>query len=248
MIEILNKVPPQYQQSSAHDDGQDENPRSNSLETVPAFHSNATSSGTSSIPRSPPLAPTSNTGSNTGFQVIVVKLLTEMALEVKEVKSRVDHNTALLNDLNLQKEGMSVPEDPMDIDLDFQLQVQTVETLEEFEERLTSAEFVKKLLLKLSVLGGKDVQSTVKNLMSNLLAPSVAQQYNFTGAKGKKEFRQLELAGVILRAVHMNPRTQNAQKDDVKQALVSYLFNARDLMGGRRKRRANGQVVPATEE
>ncbi|KAJ8039551.1 hypothetical protein HOLleu_17306 [Holothuria leucospilota] len=183
-----------------------------------------------------------------GFQVIVVKLLTEMALEVKEVKSRVDHNTALLNDLNLQKEGMSVPEDPMDIDLDFQLQVQTVETLEEFEERLTSAEFVKKLLLKLSVLGGKDVQSTVKNLMSNLLAPSVAQQYNFTGAKGKKEFRQLELAGVILRAVRMNPRTQNAQKDDVKQALVSYLFNARDLMGGRRKRRANGQVVPATEE
>ncbi|KAJ8033143.1 hypothetical protein HOLleu_23291 [Holothuria leucospilota] len=103
-------------------------------------------------------------------------------------------------------------------------------------------------LLKLSVLGGKDVQSTVKNLMPNLLASSVAQQYNFTGAKGKKEFRQLEMAGVILRAVRMNPRTQNAQKDDVKQALVSYLFNARDLMGGRRKRTANGQVLPATEE
>lgn len=62
-----------------------------------------------------------------------------------------------------------------------------------------SASFVIAQVQKLRVLGGKDVPATVKAILSHILTPEVACQYNWTGAKGKNEFRSLKLNTAILR-------------------------------------------------
>ena len=46
--------------------------------------------------------------------------------------------------------------------------------------------------LKLGVLGGKNLASTGKSILSNLLTPKLAYQYNWTGQKGKMEFQAFE--------------------------------------------------------
>jgi hypothetical protein len=54
--------------------------------------------------------------------------------------------------------------------------------------------------LKLSVLGGKDIPMTGKAILENLLTPEMAQQFNWTGVKGKKAFQSLSMIiKVILR-------------------------------------------------
>ena len=63
---------------------------------------------------------------------------------------------------------------------------------------------------------GKDIASTGKNILSNLLDPEVARQYNWTGAKGKKDFQSY----IILRKSPLINASNNIYSS-IKEGFVS---------------------------
>ncbi|XP_072566567.1 uncharacterized protein [Paramormyrops kingsleyae] len=136
---------------------------------------------------------------------------------------------------------LSVEEDPISADLQLDLPLTLPEDLQELDLKLEDVDFANKLVLKLAVLGGKDVPSTTRRILANLLAPELAREYNWTGAKGKKEFKNFKINNIILRAVRQNSKTKDTTKDEVKGSITSFLYNARDLKGGRSKRRTAEQ-------
>ncbi|XP_072566566.1 uncharacterized protein [Paramormyrops kingsleyae] len=186
----------------------------------------------------------SSASTSTGFELTAIRILMELSVEVKELRQRLDHNTALLNDLVREKEAdvsVYLKEDPISADLQLDLPLTLPEDLQELDLKLEDVDFANKLVLKLAVLGGKDVPSTTRRILANLLAPELAREYNWTGAKGKKEFKNFKINNIILRAVRQNSKTKDTTKDEVKGSITSFLYNARDLKGGRSKRRTAEQ-------
>ncbi|XP_071796866.1 uncharacterized protein [Asterias amurensis] len=195
---------------------------------------------TADVPRVP-TAPVQKQNQSS-FETIV-ELLKESLSELKELRKRVDRNTLLLEDLRHQGTDTSLlrlQEDAFHTHLEVALPVSTVEDLQALEMKLEDKELAKKMELKLGVLGGKNLASTGKSILSNLLTPKLAYQYNWTGKKGKMEFQSFEnINRTIWEALRKNPITRDATKDDSKTCVISYLYNARDLKGGRMRRRMN---------
>lgn len=49
----------------------------------------------------------------------------------------------------------------------------------------------------LSVIGGKNVEKTIKRTMAAVIGPTLSKQFNWYGKKGKKSFKKLQLGAIV---------------------------------------------------
>ncbi|XP_014676807.1 PREDICTED: uncharacterized protein LOC106816701 [Priapulus caudatus] len=84
-------------------------------------------------------------GSNTGFEKTVLKLLTELSLEGKELRKQVDYNSSLLMELSVAGQNKDTPLD-VDIDLPVALPLLTLEDVQTLETSLKDQVLTKKLM------------------------------------------------------------------------------------------------------
>ncbi|XP_071948816.1 uncharacterized protein [Antedon mediterranea] len=177
---------------------------------------------------SPISRPSTSSTPNKAFERTVICLLSEIKENIDELRRKVEHNTFLLTELDVSGIQTTVPELE---ELPVEFPIRSVESLIEIEASL-DASMCKQLVLKLGLIGGKDSKTTTNNVLKNLLSPFVARQYNWTGAKGKLEFGNLKLLKVILGAVRRNPSKKDATREEIKDNIKSFLYNARDKEGG----------------
>ncbi|KAB0804075.1 hypothetical protein PPYR_01045 [Photinus pyralis] len=65
--------------------------------------------------------------------------------------------------------------------------------------------------------------------MYKLFNNAIGMTFSWDGAKGKKKFKQLKLASVIIDSVRLNKRTQQAADDEIIKIIKSWLVRAKDI-------------------
>ncbi|CAH1130060.1 unnamed protein product [Ceutorhynchus assimilis] len=110
---------------------------------------------------------------------------------------------------------------------------------------------MKKMIKYLSRVGGSDVPEIVKRLMYKLLTNEVGNLFSWDGAKGKRKFKCLKLANVILDTVRANNHTKNATEADIIVYIKKWLVRSKDRMhleDKRRRRNENQEEEDGNQE
>ncbi|XP_025101753.1 uncharacterized protein LOC112568593 [Pomacea canaliculata] len=103
-------------------------------------------------------------------------------------------------------------------------------------------EFRAKLVQHLSCIGGDCVTSVTRRILKRLFSSQLAQNYNYSGARGKKSFQSLQLRSVLIAAVRKTfAATSEVEVDCIAR---KWFANARDLDGGRIRRAMSSSGIP----
>ncbi|XP_063220044.1 uncharacterized protein LOC134529655 [Bacillus rossius redtenbacheri] len=103
--------------------------------------------------------------------------------------------------------------------------LKTFEEVDHCESLLKDATFCDKLILSLKVIGGNHLQGSVTNLLKRMLTNQLATEYSWLGAKGKKNFRKLELSHVVMRVVRFH--YPSATETEVSIIISNWLKHAK---------------------
>ncbi|XP_050064960.1 uncharacterized protein LOC126553892, partial [Aphis gossypii] len=102
--------------------------------------------------------------------------------------------------------------------------IMELNTLE--DKTLGDQDFKKALINELSHVGGKNVKTAVKRIMSKLFTNCFLAEYSFTGKKGKKKFSDLFIFPIILKAIKKQVKFKSASDHEIEEPLKIYLAQA----------------------
>ncbi|CAH1732122.1 unnamed protein product [Aphis gossypii] len=113
---------------------------------------------------------------------------------------------------------------------DCPLPIDNIYDLQTFEDKISGDQNYKnQLIIELSHMGGKNVKSVVKRLMSKLFSDSLLSEFSYTGKKGKKKFSSLFICSVIFDAIKKQIKFKttplNEVEDIIKYILAQSPFN-----------------------
>ncbi|CAG9765742.1 unnamed protein product [Ceutorhynchus assimilis] len=175
----------------------------------------------------------SDKGSDKDFRKKVLRALNIISAKLSE-------QSEVLDTLLQRREGQRDMDPSTSQKLDeimslFPLQDEGV--LDRLEELLGNAENSKALAKELSRMGGDDAKALTKKIMYRCFTNDLGELYSWDGAKGKKAFKALLIAQVILKASRENPRIQS---DDhvVINAIKSWLVRAKDRRNNALKKKS----------
>ncbi|XP_060868783.1 uncharacterized protein LOC132943727 [Metopolophium dirhodum] len=95
---------------------------------------------------------------------------------------------------------------------DCSIPVDNVVDLNTLEDKtLGDQEFKKALINELSHVGGKNVKTAVKRIISKLFTNCFLADYSFTGKKGKKKFCDLFIFPIILKSIKKTSKIQKCK-------------------------------------
>ncbi|KAJ8039658.1 hypothetical protein HOLleu_13730 [Holothuria leucospilota] len=163
---------------------------------------------------------------NTTFEKRVISLLTE-------IKADVGHNTALLKTIT---DAIILPESEEDEWIS-NFPLHSLDDVTAAEDKLENdAAARKKLVKKMSMIGGSTLDSTVRRILTFLIGSSLATKFNWLGRghADKKAFSNLLLKDLIFRAISRNPLTKTATLSQVEAIIKMWLKHAADRNGSRK--------------
>ncbi|XP_046746411.1 uncharacterized protein LOC124411361 [Diprion similis] len=131
-----------------------------------------------------------------GFQKIVLKKLNKLLYQMDDLHDRL---------AVLDKHGHNLPLDEFNSDdeKELGLPLQGVSELTIFEEKLKNSTLFAKMLTWLKRFCGTDTNSSTQKVLIKLVSNSLAQQYSWAGAKGKRMFKDLHLVRLVMKAVRV---------------------------------------------
>ncbi|CAG9771713.1 unnamed protein product [Ceutorhynchus assimilis] len=194
----------------------------------------------------------------------ILKVLKQMHANSSEFRVQVLRKLKILN-LKINELGTSIEKlesgdniNQLDQNLDnefIDLFPLDIEKLNSLENRLNNEIEMKKMIKYLSRVGGSDVPEIVKRLMYKLLTNEVGNLFSWDGAKGKRKFKCLKLANVILGmpmyTVRANNHTKNATEADIIVYIKKWLVRSKDRMhleDKRRRRNENQEEEDGNQE
>ncbi|XP_076836640.1 uncharacterized protein LOC143482221 [Brachyhypopomus gauderio] len=118
---------------------------------------------------------------------------------------------------------------------DLTLPLNTILDIDHLETLLKDQDYKNEMIVYLGTVGGCDVQTTTRRVMSSLLVNSLALQLSWKGSGEKRSFQDLILCKVVIAAVHRSAPEQ-VTNAAVEAAIKVWLRNARDRDGGRKER------------
>ncbi|MEQ2271442.1 hypothetical protein XENORESO_004363, partial [Xenotaenia resolanae] len=95
-------------------------------------------------------------------------------------------------------------------------------------------------------IGGASVDDATRRMMSYIMSPDLALEYNLCGRHGKRPFRELRLFDLIYGALKTNILTKDINKKDAERALSKWFTGARDR-GGKRALRTQRELTKRGE-
>ncbi|XP_072051270.1 uncharacterized protein [Amphiura filiformis] len=206
--------------------------KSSNLPTTPRHHDPQLAS--TSTMRSTPTTPGFRrvTTSESSFQVSVL-------LKLQKLEEAQDEQLTLLRTLiNRQPErgeAHEAEEDPLEKPL------QTVEEFKDVSERLETQLFRKKMIRHLSLVGGHDLNETIRRVMRKLGTNNLWSSYSVLGRKGKLSIKDSPFYKVIVKACMKNH--PQAKEVGIEKGLGDYLKRTPNLPGGRKYKKAGNVDV-----
>ncbi|XP_062588136.1 uncharacterized protein LOC134249794 isoform X2 [Saccostrea cucullata] len=199
---------------------------------APSTPSTKTTSSSTSSPTSSKSALDSTP--NQQMTATNIKILTIL----EDVKGQVRFNTKLLQNILAKVEvtGTTTTTMENEVDIGIEFPLKTQEELDSLEEQLESQETTKIMLGKLICIGGDNVQTCVRRVLSFLMATSLAIQLNWSGKGSKRGLSSLKLKDIIIKAVRKNKFCSAATDNEIERLVKDWLRYAKDRDGGRRKR------------
>lgn len=172
---------------------------------------------------------------------------------VEEVKVQVHFNTKLLQTIVKKLDNISsanleeMEEDVGGLDVTFPLTSKT--ELMQADEALQGDENRKKLARSLSTIGGENMKSSVRRLLTHMITNNLAQEINWMGKGEKVAFSKLNLLTVLKAAVRKNRLCASATDAEIASVAKDWFRFAKDRKGGRKKReerKKRKEAAPAT--
>ncbi|XP_038062961.1 uncharacterized protein LOC119733628 [Patiria miniata] len=175
---------------------------------------------------SPPSSPVAASRNDNAFELRVVTLLLD-------IKAQVEHNTKLIIAERTKNR------EPDEADAVFPLK--TLEEVDALEQTVKDVSKQKRLVQQLLHIGGTNLATTVRRILTYCLTQDVAIAFNWLG-KGngeKRAFSTLALKTAIFKAVQKNPLTSAASLAEVEAVMKSWFKHAADRNAGRQRRGNN---------
>ncbi|XP_069101671.1 104 kDa microneme/rhoptry antigen-like [Argopecten irradians] len=174
----------------------------------------------------PPSSPGSTTLSNADMQELILTLLEQMRDDLVRINKQIQRQ---------QKDDM-MDEIELDKLVKELFPIKSFQSMDDVELKLEDEECFRRLLRRLSLIGGTSVRDAVRRLMKLVISNDVAQHCNWIGKGGKTPFSTLKLRILIIRAVRRNVSFENATDDEIENVIKDWLKTATDREGGRRHR------------
>ncbi|XP_030766378.1 uncharacterized protein LOC115890328 [Sitophilus oryzae] len=157
-------------------------------------------------------------------------LLKELMKSMEKISQDLKH----LIQINQVKENENL------IDVDDIHCSNTFDDLKELNVLLENEEQFKTLCMKLSLVGGKDVATCTRKILSRLISHQLTLNLNWTGRNEKSGLKELgNVVKVIVASVRRNPNSKNGTADEIEHVIKTWLRNAADRDGGRVRRNKN---------
>ncbi|XP_047136452.1 uncharacterized protein LOC124813452 isoform X2 [Hydra vulgaris] len=163
----------------------------------------------------------------------LILLLEEIKAQGDELKEQGEKAINLLQHLPKTNDGESLIRG-----LPFQLPATTVEELNLINDQAKESDIKGRLTRFLGLVGGLNVKSTTRAVLSRLLITDVAKSCNWKGKGNKIAFSKMYLVGIVCDAVRRNPATSQATDNEIGVVCRDWFKHASDRDGGR-QRRAN---------
>lgn len=129
----------------------------------------------------------------------------------------------------------------METDGEFRLtRAETLNEFAELEECAKKADDRKKMVQKLSAVGGVNLRDNAKRVMEKIMTNEVMSTFNMKGNKGKKSFASTVVFGVVQESIMKTFQTKTEQ--EVSTAIAVCLKYAPDRCGGGRKKTVTESV------
>ncbi|KAF5295097.1 hypothetical protein FQA39_LY13248 [Lamprigera yunnana] len=177
------------------------------------------------------------------FQRIVLRRLGIQQLAHRESQKQFEILRGMLKHLN----DVLIPENTSDSD-----EVEIVwlrhapfkcqDELDEFEELLVDPLKTTKIINHFKAIGGQNLESAIKRIMRLLISNEVAQNYSWTGARGKKPFMTLKLADVIFKSIRQQKKFQEATQVEMTSAIQKWLVRAKERAMNTVRKNSNHQA------
>ncbi|XP_025091472.1 uncharacterized protein LOC112562426 [Pomacea canaliculata] len=168
-----------------------------------------------------------------GMQSRFLFLLEELCDEVKVMRSEVKKALKVMEYIRNNTSGTM---DQVKLPEGYEFPLASVKEAERLDADLKAdAEKRRHLEHYLAMLGGFNLRSALKAILSALFSTQLARQYNYNGLKGKKGLKSLNsIMQIIYTAVRKH--FQDATEADIRVHLSKWLSTARDRDYGRRER------------
>eukprot|EP00102_Acyrthosiphon_pisum_P019491 XP_016656701.1 PREDICTED: uncharacterized protein LOC107882615 [Acyrthosiphon pisum] len=148
-----------------------------------------------------------------------------------ELKQVLSNQTVILHKLDQMEkylEQNSFNKPVMEVNsVDFSdcpLPIDNTYDLQTFEDKISGDQSYKnQLITELSHIGGKNVKSVVKKLMSKLFSDSLLAEYSYTGKKGKKKFSSLFICSVIFDSIKKQIKFKSTPLNEVED-IIKYIL------------------------
>ncbi|XP_052389160.1 uncharacterized protein LOC127935387 isoform X2 [Carassius gibelio] len=170
----------------------------------------------------------------------------ELLQMLRDIKSTVQENSAMLKKLLKDNKGSEVPSStsipPKDVNTNIKLPLKTIKEVARTERQLEkNATTREKYVRCLSRLGGFGQKDVIKNIMQHLLTDDLASKFNWQGRGNKKPFSKLILTDVIRDAA----LKQSVMRIDCDAELKNYLWSITDRIGRNKPRVCGGLTSDA---
>ncbi|KAK5641982.1 hypothetical protein RI129_008149 [Pyrocoelia pectoralis] len=158
------------------------------------------------------------------FHKIVLKLLHTMDSKLNGVQA--DLNTLLNVNVNKNVIEGAIHKDMILLDIfktmpfNSEEQIDRIENLSDLQLQMLAQE--------LSLIGGETVKQTTKTLMYRVFSNKLGSSYTWEGLKTKHVFKTLKIAQVVIKAVRLNPKTENVSELEIIKNIKSWLLRAKE--------------------
>ncbi|XP_042912825.2 uncharacterized protein, partial [Parasteatoda tepidariorum] len=143
-------------------------------------------------------------------------LMKQMMLMDEKLKLILQNQETLYNML----QANAVVQNNSEEELNFILPISSMEDIDQVEKELADSKTQEILIKRLSTCGGGTVDATVKRTLVKLLSNSVAENFSWLGAKGKRNFSLLKLSAIVFSAVRRNPSVRDHATDhDIEKSV-----------------------------
>lgn len=161
-----------------------------------------------------------------------VKLLTTL----EKVRTQVYQNTKLLQ---LLLEKVEAPDESSvheQLPVEVHFPIANREELDNLEDQLDNADVLNRVVKELGSIGGENLKTTVRRVLSHTIGKELAMKINWVGKGDKIPFKNLRLRNVLIRSVRKNRFTSAATDAEVENVAKDWFRFAKDRHGGRKER------------
>ncbi|XP_063917528.1 uncharacterized protein LOC135136186 [Zophobas morio] len=107
------------------------------------------------------------------------------------------------------------------------LPLQTLQSLNEFEDYLQIEDNFKKFTLFVQKIGGSSIYECVKRVLRRVMVDELATKFSWNGKRQKRAFEGLNIQKGLTSGIQANVTTKNCSEKDVEASIKSWLRHAK---------------------